>query len=202
MKKLVLFAALVFLGSVATYGQFKVGFGLGYITPTTEINDVLDSGISGQLELGYGVTDNLDVSLLLMLHRLRGGDVLSPFSSFAEIEDLYDLSYLDGDMASAMIQGRYYLTKSKSKFKFYVGLGLGVTQILSLGYKSGNTYIPLTYTATNFSFRPMVGFTYGVLNVNLAYLHAGAIGPSRMRQSVGGLSLNVGLLFNLWDKKR
>ncbi|WP_103071343.1 outer membrane beta-barrel protein [Aquimarina sediminis] len=185
MRKILFFAAVALLGLTTTHAQVKLGFGLGYAIPSGDISDFTDGGISGHFELGYGVTEDIDVSVLLH------GDFLSS-------KDVGAISYQGLALGSLMVNGRYYF--KKEGFRPYGSLGIGFAEIGSLEVNTLGTTVVGTERTTNFSFSPAVGFKYGVLNVNAAYLNAGKIGEGDGKATVSDISLNVGLLFTFGGK--
>lgn len=180
MKKKLLFIAVALLGLTATNAQVKFGFGVGYAIPSGDIADITDGGFSANLELGYGITENIDVSVFVHGDFLTGADEGS-------------LSYDTVAFGSYMINGRYYFTKEG--FRPYGSLGLGITDIAQIEASGGNSTIAAAARTSNFSFRPALGFKYGILNVNAAYLNAGKIGEGDAKQSISDIAINVGLLF-------
>ncbi|WP_271782692.1 outer membrane beta-barrel protein [Aquimarina algiphila] len=181
MKKFLLFAAVALLGITATNAQVKFGFGVGYALPTGDIADFTDGGVSAHLELGYGVTEDIDVSILYHGEFLAGSDFDG--ESFGAIA-----------LGSYMLNGRYYFRKEG--FRPYGSLGLGITSIGALELDNASTIDDVDADSTsNFSFRPALGFKYGVLNMNVAYLSAGKVGEGDFEQSVSDFTINLGLLF-------
>ena len=65
MKKFLLFVGIAMLSFASANAQVKFGFGLGYASPMGDASDFLDGGISAHLEVGYGVTEDIDVSFLI-----------------------------------------------------------------------------------------------------------------------------------------
>ncbi len=178
MKKLLLFTAVALLGFTATNAQVKLGFGLGYALPVGDISDFTNGGVTGHLELGYGVTENIDVSFLYQGDFLIGANAEGGIS-FGNIA-----------LGSYMVNGRYYFTESG--FRPYGSLGFGMTSVGSVEIEEADgVTIEATASESNFSFRPALGFKYGVLNMNAAYLSAGKTGEA----SVNDISFNIGLLF-------
>ncbi|TPN82233.1 hypothetical protein [Aquimarina algicola] len=182
MKKLLLFVAVALLGITASNAQVKFGFGLGYAVPTGDVADFTDGGISGHLELGYGITDQIDVSFLYTGDFLVGADLTSG-NNFVDT----NASIGNVTIGSYMLNGRYYFTESG--FRPYGSLGLGIASIGSIEIDGTNA--ELFASTSNFAIRPALGFKYGVLNVNAAYLSAGKTGET----SVSDFSFNLGLLF-------
>ncbi|WP_340076557.1 outer membrane beta-barrel protein [Leptobacterium sp. I13] len=178
MKKLLFLAVMIAFGATSANAQFKAGFGLGYAFPTGDITDFADGGISGYGEIGYGINENFDISLLYQGDFLIGADV-----SGGSLENI--------TMSSFLANARYFF--GVTKFKPYVGLGLGFTDISQddLAGFSGSGV-----DESNFGIRPSVGFKYGVLNVNAAYLSAGKIEDT----TVSDFTINVGLLFTFGVK--
>lgn len=180
MKKLLLFTAVALLGLTTTNAQFKLGFGLGYAMPSGDIADFTDGGVSAHLELGYGVTEDIDVSFLYQGDFLVGAD--------ADIAG-QRVSYGAIALGSYLLNGRYYFTKEG--FRPYGSLGLGLTSVGSLEIEENGTTAEANASTSNFAIRPALGFKYGVLNMNAAYLSAGKIGET----SVSDITINIGLLF-------
>ena len=182
MKKLLFVVAVAFVTFSAS-AQVKLGFGLGYASPMGDIADVTDGGISGHFELGYGITEQIDASIYYQEDFLAGGST-SIGSETAEFGAVAIGTY--------MLNGRYFFTDSK--FKPYGSLGLGLASIGSIeieGSDNGVEDADAAESTSNFAFRPAIGFKYGVLNMNLAYLNAGKVGDG----SVSDLTFNIGLLF-------
>lgn len=92
-----------------------------------------------------------------------------------------------------MLNGRYFFTESG--FRPYASLGLGLATIGAIEV-DGDANAELAASASNFAFRPALGFKYGVLNVNAAYLSAGKTGEA----SVSDIAFNLGLLFTIGGK--
>ncbi|MEW7290593.1 hypothetical protein [Aquimarina sp. 2304DJ70-9] len=184
MKKLLLFTAVALLGFTATNAQVKLGFGLGYAMPTGDIADFTDGGVSGHFELGYGVTEDIDVSFLYQ------GDFLIGANGEGGI------SYGAIALGSYMVNGRYYFTKEG--FRPYGSLGLGITSVgaIELESVSAGTNVEVGASTSNFAIRPALGFKYGVLNMNFSYLSAGKVGDT----SVSDFGINLGLLFTFGGK--
>lgn len=180
MKKLLLFTAVALLGLTTTNAQVKFGFGFGYAMPSGDIADITDGGFSGNLELGYGITEDIDVSVFLHGDFLTGGNE-------------GQLSYDTVVLGSYMLNGRYYFTKEG--FRPYGSLAIGLTDIGQIEAEANNTRLAATSRTSNFSFRPAIGFKYGIFNMNVAYLSAGKVGESGAKQSVGDITINAGLLF-------
>ncbi len=176
MKKLLLFATVAVLGFTVANAQVKLGFGVGYALPSGDIADITDGGLSAHLELGYGVTEDIDVSILYHGEFLVGADVDG-------------LSYGAIALGSYMVNGRYYFTKEG--FRPYGSLGLGITSVGAVELEGEGETLEAAASESNFSFRPALGFKYGVLNMNVAYLSAGKVGDA----SVSDITLNIGLLF-------
>lgn len=187
MKKILLFAAVALLGITATNAQVKLGFGVGYAIPSGDIADITDGGLSAHLELGYGVTEQIDVSILYHGEFLAGGDVTVAGTSS-------EVSYGAIALGSYMLNGRYYFTKEG--FRPYGSLGLGITSVGSIEIEGNGETLEAAGSESNFSFRPALGFKYGVLNMNVAYLSAGKVGDS----SVSDITINLGLLFTFGGK--
>ncbi len=91
-----------------------------------------------------------------------------------------------------MVNGRYYFTESG--FRPYGSLALGLASIGAI--EVDGTTAELAASTSNFAFRPALGFKYGVLNVNAAYLSAGKTGDT----SVSDITVNLGLLFTFGGK--
>ena len=91
-----------------------------------------------------------------------------------------------------MINGRYFFTEEG--FRPYVGLGLGLATIsqASVSVDVGGQDIDVDVNESGLGLRPALGFKYGVLNMNVAYLSAGKIQDT----SVADISFNIGLLFS------
>ncbi|MBP2833642.1 hypothetical protein J8281_15710 [Aquimarina sp. U1-2] len=176
MKKQVLFIFVAFLGLTAAQAQVKLGFGLGYAVPSGDIADITDGGLSAHLELGYGVTEDIDVSILYHGEFLVGADSDG-------------VSYDAVALGSYLVNGRYYFRKEG--FRPYGSLGLGITSVGAIEIEADGGNIESAASESNFSFRPALGFKYGVLNVNAAYLSAGKVGDG----TVGDITFNIGLLF-------
>ncbi|WP_025739593.1 hypothetical protein [Aquimarina pacifica] len=175
MKKFLLIAAVALLGINATNAQVRLGLGVGYALPSGDISDIVDGGISAHFELGYAVTESIDVSILYQGDFLVGADVDG-------------LSYGNVAVGSYMLNGRYYFTEDG--FRPYGSLGLGLASIGAI--EIGDTEIDGGASTSNFAIRPALGFKYGVLNMNVAYLSAGKVGDG----SVGDITINLGLLFS------
>ncbi|PKV51984.1 outer membrane protein with beta-barrel domain [Aquimarina sp. MAR_2010_214] len=188
MKKILLFTAVALLGLTATHAQVKFGFGVGYAVPSGDVADITDGGFSGYLELGYGITENIDVSLLYQ------GDLLLG-------EDLNNIGYEIGNVfiSSFIANGRYFL--NDDGFRPYVGFGMGLASVSQANYALGDGNALGGFdTETNFVVRPSLGFKYGILNINAAYLNAGKIGEGDEKNTVSDFSFNVGLLFTFGGK--
>ncbi len=183
MRKILVLAVVTLLGMTTTNAQVKFGFGFGYAVPSGDIADITDGGLSAHLELGYGVTENIDVSILWQGDFLTGADV--------QINDIQSsVSYGAVALGSFLVNGRYFFTDTK--FKPYGSLGLGLATIGSIEIESNITTVQGNVGSTsNFAFRPAVGFKYGVLNMNAAYLNAGKVGDT----SISDFTVNIGLLF-------
>ncbi|GAA4113713.1 hypothetical protein GCM10022393_12900 [Aquimarina addita] len=179
MKKLVLIACVALFGFSAN-AQVKLGFGFGYAVPSGDIADFTDGGLSAHFELGYGVTDNIDVSLLYHGEFLAGGstDVSGQTVSFGAVA-----------IGSYMLNGRYFFTDTK--FRPYGSLGLGLASVGSVSIEDDGDETEASEGTSNFAFRPALGFKYGILNMNAAYLSAGKSGEA----SIADITLNIGLLF-------
>ncbi len=185
MKKLLLFTAVALLGLTATNAQVKLGLGVGYAIPSGDIADITDGGLSAHFELGYGVTEDIDVSILYHGDFLVGGD--------ADIAG-QTISYGAIALGSYMLNGRYYFTKEG--FRPYGSLGLGITSVGAVEIEGNGQTLEADGSESNFSFRPALGFKYGVLNMNIAYLSAGKVGDN----SVSDITVNLGLLFTFGGK--
>ncbi len=183
MKKLLFFTAIVVLGLTTTNAQVKFGFGLGYALPVGDIGDFTDGGIAGHAELGYGITNNIDVSIYYQGDFLVGADLEN---------DGTVTSVGNVTVSSFMLNGRYFF--KEDGFRPYGSLGLGLASIGSIDFEDNATSAGAS--SSNFAFRPAVGFKYKVLNFNVAYLTAGKSGDA----SVGDLTVNVGLLFTFGGK--
>ncbi|MCK8523397.1 hypothetical protein M0D21_17580 [Aquimarina sp. D1M17] len=179
MKKILLLTAVALLGLTSVNAQVKLGFGVGYAIPSGDVADFTDGGLSAHLEVGYGVTDNIDVSLMYSGDFLVGADLVDGAGPSAEIGNVAVGSY--------MINGRYYFTESG--FRPYGSLGLGLATIGAIEVDGTNA--ELAASTSNFAFRPALGFKYGVLNVNATYLNAGKTGDA----TVSDIAFNLGLLF-------
>ncbi|WP_103071342.1 OmpA family protein [Aquimarina sediminis] len=184
MRKFLLLAAVALLGMTATNAQVKLGFGLGYAFPSGDIADITDGGLSGNLELGYGVTEDIDVSLMYQGDFLIGGDVNTAVGQ---------VSYGAVALGSYLVNGRYYF--KKEGFRPYGSLGIGLTNVGSVDIETTGNDVEVVASTSNFAIRPAVGFKYGVLNVNAAYLNAGKVGDGAAEVSVSDFTLNVGVLF-------
>ncbi len=184
MKKLLLFTAVALLGFTSTNAQVKLGFGFGYALPSGDIADFTDGGLSAHFELGYGVTENIDVSILYHGEFLAGGS-----ANFGGT----DVSFGAVALGSYMLNGRYFFTDTK--FKPYGSLGLGLASIGSVSIETAGLEGDAAESTSNFAIRPALGFKYGILNMNVAYLSAGKVGEGEAEQSVGDITINLGLLF-------
>jgi hypothetical protein len=176
MKKLLLVAAIALLG-FGVNAQVRLGFGTGYAIPLGDIADFTDGGITGSFELGYAVTEDIDVSIIAQGDFLAGGDV-----NGASVGAVAISSYL--------LNGRYYF--SEDGFRPYGSLGLGLANVGSVDLEVAGTTVE-GESSSGFALRPALGFKYGVLNMNLAYLNAGKSGDA----SVSDFSINIGLLFTI-----
>ncbi len=182
MRKFLLLAAVTLLGMTATNAQVKFGFGLGYALPTGDIADFTDGGVSAHLELGYGVTEDIDVSFLYTGDFLVGSD-LNVDTGVGQISG----SVGNVAIGTFMLNGRYYFTKEG--FRPYGSLGLGFATIGAV--EVDDVSAEVAGSTSNFAFRPALGFKYGVLNMNASYLSAGKAGDI----SVNDFAINLGLLF-------
>lgn len=184
MKKTIFCIAVSLLGFVAASAQVKLGLGLGYAIPSGDIKDILDGGVSFNLEAGYGVTEDIDVSLLYQADLLVGID--EGGSSFGNLT-----------IGSILANGRYFFIKEK--FRPYAALGIGIASVGAVEIEADSAIfsgsIIAAESTSNFAVRPAIGFKYGVLNVNAAYLSAGKI--DSIDTSVGDISFNIGLLFTI-----
>ncbi len=183
MKKLLLLAVVALFGMTATNAQVKLGLGFGYAIPSGDIADFTDGGLAAHLELGYGVTEDIDVSIIYHGEFLAGGDVNG-------------LSVGAVAIGSYMLNGRYYFTKEG--FRPYGSLGLGLASIGSVEFDEPTALedAQADTSTSNFAFRPALGFKYGVLNMNVAYLSAGKSGDA----TVNDITVNLGLLFTFGGK--
>lgn len=188
MKRILLLLTFVLAGITTTNAQVKLGFGLGYAFPMGDVSDIADGGITGYAEVGYGVTESIDISLVYQGDFLIGADVEGTSASLENV-----------NITSFLLNGRYFF-KEKG-FRPYGGLGLGLANVSQDGISAsvdlgdGNEF-DLSgggVDESNFAIRPTLGFQYGVLNVNATYLNAGKIGDS----SVSDFSFNIGLLFTI-----
>lgn len=186
MRKVLFFAAIVLFSFTKANGQFRVGFGLGYAIPSGDIADFTDGGISFGLEGAYAVTEKIDVGLLLQFDGLIGADIEGTETSAGAVA-----------IGSYMANGRYYFTEEG--FRPYFGLGLGLATVSQAGSEVSISAGGATVTATTadvnesgLGLRPALGFKYGVLHMNVAYLSAGKINDT----SVADMSINLGLLFS------
>ncbi|MDY8138058.1 hypothetical protein [Aquimarina sp. 2201CG5-10] len=184
MKKQLFFIAFALLGLTAMNAQVKLGFGVGYAIPSGDVADFTDGGLSAHVELGYGVTDNIDVSFLYTGDFLVGSD-LTAGAVTGSIGNVAVGTY--------MINGRYYFTESG--FRPYGSLAVGLASIGAI--EIDGTSAELAASTSNFAFRPALGFKYGVLNVNATYLNAGKTGDA----SVSDIAFNLGLLFTFGGGK-
>lgn len=185
MKKQVLLIAIALLGITAMNAQVKLGLGVGYAIPSGDIADFTDGGLSAHLELGYGVTENIDVSFLYTGDFLVGSDLSAGGAVTGSIGNVAVGTY--------MVNGRYYFTESG--FRPYASLALGLASIGAI--EVDGTSAELAASTSNFAFRPALGFKYGILNVNATYLNAGKTGES----SVSDLTFNIGMLFTFGGGK-
>lgn len=186
MKKVLLFVAVMFMGITASQAQFKLGFGAGYAVPMGDIADFTNGGVSAHLELGYGINEKIDVSFLYTGDFLAGGD-FSMAAGGSEVSG----SYGGVAIGSYLLNGRYFFTEEG--FRPYASLGLGLSTIGAVEVEGDTGSGSASASTSNFSFRPALGFKYGVLNVNAAYLNAGKSGEA----SISDLSFNIGLLFTI-----
>ncbi|TYP72180.1 outer membrane beta-barrel protein [Aquimarina intermedia] len=180
MKKFLLFVGIAMLSFASANAQVKFGFGLGYASPMGDASDFLDGGISAHLEVGYGVTEDIDVSFLYQGDFLVGADIAND-------------SYGNLTIGSYLVNTRYFF--KKEGFRPYASLGLGMANVggVELEASNNNSELELkTDSKSNFGIRPALGFKYKVLNFNVAYLSAG---KTDLDQSVGDLTVNIGLLF-------
>lgn len=178
MKKLLLLITM-FAFTLTASAQFKAGFGLGYAFPSGDVADVADGGISGNLEVAYGINETIDVGILY-----QGDFLVGANESGFEFENI--------TISSFLANFRYYL--SESKFKPYASLGLGMAKVTQDGFSASEDGFDFEVEGvdeSNFAIRPALGFKYGILNMNVAYLSAGKVGDA----SVGDISINAGLLF-------
>ncbi len=175
---MLILAVVALLGLTATNAQVKLGLGVGYAIPSGNVADFTDGGISAHFELGYGVTENIDVSFLYTGDFLVGADL----AEGAIIGSIGNVA-----VGTYMVNGRYYFTESG--FRPYGSLALGLASIGAI--EVDGTAAELAASTSNFAFRPALGFKYGVLNVNAAYLSAGKTGDA----SVSDIAFNLGLLF-------
>lgn len=95
-------------------------------------------------------------------------------------------------ISSFLANFRYYL--SENKFKPYASLGLGMVKVTQDGVNFGAGTVGAV-DESNLAIRPALGFKYGILNMNVAYLTAGKVGEGEAESSVGDISINLGLLF-------
>lgn len=183
MKKLLLIACVALFGFSAN-AQVRLGFGLGYAVPSGDIADFTDGGLSGHFELGYAITDDIDVSFLYQGDFLIGADVEG--GSIGNVT-----------LGSYMLNGRYYF--KEEGFRPYGSLGFGLTSIGTLEFESDDDSLVVDGGASesSFAFRPALGFKYKLLNFNVAYLSAGKVNEA----SVADITVNIGLMFTIGGKK-
>lgn len=178
MKKLLLFTGIMLLGLGAN-AQFRLGFGVGYAAPLGDIADSTDGGVAANIELGYAVTESIDVSIIAKGDFLAGSDI----GNGGSIGTVAVGSYL--------LTGRYYF--KEEGFRPYASLGLGLASIGSIDVEFEGETIDEVESTSNFALQPALGFKYGVLNMNVGYLNAGKIEEA----SVSDFSFNIGLLFTI-----
>lgn len=97
-------------------------------------------------------------------------------------------SYDGVAIGSYLLNGRYFFTEEG--FRPYVSLGLGLATVGAVEIEETNSNGTASASTSNFALRPALGFKYGVLNVNAAYLNAGKSGD----YSISDISFNIGLL--------
>ena len=178
MKKLLLSIAMIAF-TLSAGAQVRAGFGLGYAFPSGDLSDFASGGISGNLEVAYGINETIDVGILYQ------GDFLVGAS-----ED--GMEFENVTISSFLANFRYYL--SENKFKPYASLGLGMAKVTQDGVNFGAGTVGAV-DESNLAIRPALGFKYGILNMNVAYLTAGKVGEGEAESSVGDISINLGLLF-------
>ncbi|MFC5044363.1 hypothetical protein ACFSTE_14455 [Aquimarina hainanensis] len=179
MKKTWIIIIISLLSFTTSQAQIKAGFGVGFVSPSGDLADIAEGGLTITAEAGYGVLKQLDVSLLYQL------DI------FAE-EKLGGVNLATVKMGTVLANARYYFREDG--FQPYVGLGIGLASIKQGDYSIVSNGINVNVTGfdeSNFAFRPALGFKYGILNVHTAYLNAGKVEES----TVGDLTFNIGLLF-------
>ena len=185
MKKVLLIAAVALFSISAANAQFRAGFGLGYAIPSGDIADFTSGGLTFNIEGAYAVTENIDAGILLQFDGLIGADIEGTNTSAGALA-----------IGSYLENGKYYFTTEG--FRPYVGLGLGLASVSAGGSEVSVETGGVTTTVTSadvsesgFAFRPALGFQYGILHMNAAYLSAGKVGEA----SVADITINLGLLF-------
>lgn len=186
MKKVLVVLAVAFMGTFSSQAQVKLGLGLGYAVPMGDIADFTDGGLAAHFELGYGVTENIDVSFLYTGDFLAGASQTQDLGGVTVTTDVGAVA-----VGSYMLNGRYYF--KEDGFRPYGSLGLGLATVGAISAEDDTADAGVS---SNFALRPAVGFNYGVLNVQAAYLNAGKAGEI----AVSDLSFNIGLLFTFGGK--
>jgi len=191
MKNIIFILTILLFGLTTTTAQVKrLGLGFGYALPSGDIADITAGGLAAHFEVGYAVTRSIDVSLFYSGEFLAGGS--------RDIGAGTTVDYRAVAIGSYMLNGRYYF--AEDGFRPYASLGLGLSSIGAVEIEvqgGGVEGADTSESVSNFAFRPALGFKYGVLNMNVAYLSAGKTGEGEAEASVSDITINLGLLFSI-----
>lgn len=173
MKKLLLIAAMAFVGSTAfgqadNYRAFKVDLGFGYAAGMGD----LDGGLLWYIEPKYNVTDNIAAGLKLEQAALVA-------VSEGNTAALAVLTY--------QLTGDYYF--GEDKVRFFGGLGLGMFGVASAKIEDdqGNVENIEVGGESVFGISPRVGVLLGHLRIGLEYnlIFADNIDPNYLGVKLG-----------------
>ncbi len=180
--------------------QLKVGARFGVGIETNKVSEFSDIGFTAQLEVGYGITDQAEISVLYQNNTIPNyigdnGGVLG------------NGTYIN----TWILNGRYYFVKRA--ISCYAGLGIGVSlnkefpEVIGFIRRSNSFIdeeITRKYQATNFVVRPSIGCIFHTgsrnrgINLDISYLDSGEVGPYH----INTITVSVGVLIGLTTRKQ
>ena len=215
MKKLLLLVIIISNVSYVTAQEgLKSGFGLSYASAID-----FQAGVNAYVELGHGITDNLDVGIEwngavlggYSIDRLRNSANSSLVRGIDDgaLNTEVDLENLDSNVKVEAItinaflaKAKYFFMSSEKSFRPYGGLGLGVyikkggeIAVDTLQGVSSLVQGILPKAKTSFGFAPELGLKWDWFVVNAKYHFAGDAYNIANSPSANNFQINLGTLF-------
>ncbi|MBB6459497.1 outer membrane protein [Flammeovirga kamogawensis] len=182
MKNLILSIFFLFSFSLISNAQVRFGLGGGLSSGTGDLSEYSDVGFNIYAEIGAGITDHSEVTILGQIDLMASGN-----DALAE-------AWL---LMPVMLQYRYYILTGT--LKPYAGVGLGGVRVYNSTVINSVSSDPLV-DEWNFGYKIAAGLKFAILNLQFSYIGAGQVGFEQLGipksdKSMGSFDISLGLLF-------